>query len=175
MDAWKTCAIALGTTLLLGCAHAGYGAGELRAPRGAAAPSQREGAVEFIWHSGASTHRGTIEAALPDGRRFRGTYVRPWASSGDYDVPQPSWSQRSVTPRWGGEAPWCDARTRTNAALLLNGPVLAHLESRDGTRMRCVFTLFEPDDGLLGGGQGDCQLSTREEVFDALLQASPEG
>ena len=39
----------------------------------------------------------------------------------------------------------------------------------DGTRMRCKFMLRNPDRGLAGGGEGDCQMSTHEKVFDAVL------
>jgi hypothetical protein len=150
----------------MGCHHAGGGIGELRAP----VPEtpgilQRNGHVEFVWASGSDPSKGKIEAFLPDGRRFRGSFVHPrtvqrlssydlyWGAGGG------PWSAASP---W---YPWSGGHFTTH----YGGTALAHLEARDGTRMRCEFTLYRPDAGLAGGGQGDCQLSTNEEVFDAVL------
>jgi hypothetical protein len=38
------------------------------------------------------------------------------------------------------------------------GKMVANLASSDGKHMRCKFQLMDPQDGMSGGGQGQCQL-----------------
>jgi hypothetical protein len=160
------CAAAI---LLMACHHAGSGVGELRAPGDKG--MQQKGRVTLEWQSGADTSTGDIEAKLPDGRLFKGTFVQPqtteWRSN--YDVYWGIW-----TGPWGRAGPWYTG-PRSNFNTHYSSQALAHLETPDGTRMRCAFALFAPDRGLSGGGQGDCQLSTNEEVFDAVLQIHTSG
>lgn len=151
---------------LLGCQHAGGGTGELRTPTpGAPGGTAIKGQVAFHWRSGSDPSEGNMEVELPDGRRFHGKYIQPRATewNTDYDVYWGAW-----TGPWGYARPWYTG-PRTSFLVHYSGKALAHLEAPDATRMRCEFTLFRPDDGLAGGGQGACQLSTNEDVFDAVL------
>lgn len=156
----------LAASLGLACQHAGRGMGELRAPVPGTGALQTKGAVEFRWHSGSDASRGNIEALLPDGRRFAGTFVQPRSSQWyqDYDLYWGVWSGP-----WGAAGPWYRG-PRTGFTTRYGDKALALLQAPDGARMRCEFVLFRPDLGLSGGGQGDCQLSTNEEVFAAVLQ-----
>jgi hypothetical protein len=152
--------------LFVACQHAGSGVGELRAPDGDKGQLQPKGRVTLQWQSGGDTSTGEIEAKLPDGRLFKGSFVQPrtteWRSN--YDV-----FYGAFTGPWGRAGPWYNG-PRNNFITRFSEQALAHLESPDGTRMRCAFALYAPDRGLAGGGQGDCQLSTNEEIFDAVLQ-----
>ncbi len=153
-----------------GCQHAGTGVGELRAPTpGAPNIAQTQGRVAFTWRSGADPSEGQIEAVLPGGRRFHGTYVQPRTTQwrNDYDLYWGAW-----TGPWGYARPWY-LGPRSSFLVQYSGKALAHLEAPDSARMRCEFTLYQPDAGLAGGGQGDCQLSSNEEVFDAVLAREP--
>jgi hypothetical protein len=154
--------------LALGCHHAGSGVGELRAPVPGATGPQTRGPVTFHWDSDADPSIGRIEAALPDGRHFLGSYVQPRTSEwrDDYNL---YWG--AFTGPWGAARPWY-VGPRSSFVTHYSGKALAHLEAPDRTRMRCEFTLFRPDQGLAGGGQGDCQLATNEEIFDAVLRPS---
>jgi hypothetical protein len=51
-----------------------------------------------------------------------------------------------------------------------SGKVLAHLRAPSGEKMRCQFVLKRPEAGLDGGGTGDCQLSTGEDIFGVELK-----
>jgi hypothetical protein len=152
--------------VLLACGpHAGTGVGELRVPEGEHNALQPKGKVTLSWKTGPDISNGEISAALPDGRRFQGTFVQPQRSQwrDNYDLYWGAW-----TGPWGRAGPWYSG-TRGGFTTQYADHVLAHLENGDGTRMRCSFALYQADQGLEGGGQGDCQLSTNEEVFDAVL------
>jgi hypothetical protein len=158
-------AIAL-SLLAVGCAHGGTGTGVLRVPVAGATGLQSSGPVDFRWQSDSNPSAGTIAARLPDGRLFSGQYVQPTTTEwrDNFGPYWGAWSQP-----WGAARPWYNG-PRSSFVVHYNGKALAHLEAPDRTRMRCEFTLFQPSSGLAGGGQGDCQLSTNEEVFDAVLR-----
>jgi hypothetical protein len=168
MDSRSTLFVcALVALTIVGCSHEGGGAGTLEKP--AANPSsgsEAAGTVEFSWKSGADASRGTIAAASPDGRTFQGTFLQPSyvVRQEDYGPYWDAWSSMN----WGVGAPWY-AGSQDDFLTAYGGKALAHLTSADGTRMRCMFVLREPVSGMAGGGEGDCQLSTNERVFHAVL------
>lgn len=150
---------------LLACTHAGVGSGELLAPGTTPGSKQDKGLVAFRWQSGSDPSSGVIEATLPDGRLFRGNYVQPRTTEWQTYY-GPYWG--AWAGPWGMAGPWY-AGPQSSFALHYAGKALAHLKADDGTRMRCEFTLYRPDAGLEGGGEGNCQRSTNEEVFGAEL------
>jgi hypothetical protein len=159
----------VGAFALISCSHEGVGSGVLEKPAASAGGEDPAGIVEFSWRSGADPSAGHIEAVTSDGRKFDGSFIQPkgasWVSS--YDAYWDAWTNVG----WGVPSPWYvgpqDAFITT-----YSGKALAHLIATDGTRMRCVFILREPSSGLTGGGQGDCQMSTKEQVFGAKLAKS---
>lgn len=149
------------------CHFQGSGTALLRVPVVDAPGGVRTlGQIEFRWQSDSDPSRGQIQAALPDGRRFVGTYVQP-TTTGWNDSYAPYWN--SWSGPWGTYRPWYGG-PRSSFSTHYGGSALAHLDGPDGTRMRCEFTLFSPNSGLHGGAQGQCQLSTNEDAFDAILQ-----
>jgi hypothetical protein len=152
---------------LTACHYQGSGTALLRVPvTDAPGGMKPAGQIAFKWKSGSDTSRGQIEAALPDGRSFRGTFVQPTTTVWN-DSYSPYWS--SWSGAWGAYRPWYGG-PRSSFATNYSGRALAHLDGPDGSRMRCEFALFQPNSGLSGGGQGECQLSTNEDAFDAVLQ-----
>ena len=149
------------------CHFQGSGTALLRRPTTEAPGGMKaEGPVAFTWQSASDASRGQIQAALPDGRRFQGTYVQPTTTVWNESY-TPYWT--SWSGPWGPYRPWYGG-PRSSFATNYSGKALAHLDGPDGSRMRCEFALFSPNAGLSGGGQGECQLSTNEDVFGAVLQ-----
>jgi len=151
-----------------GCSHEGEGTGTLEKPGAGTSGSEAAGVVDFRWESGADASHGKIQAVAQDGRVFEGTYLQPSyvVRQEDYTPYWDAWSNMS----WGVGAPWY-VGSQDEFVTAYGGKALAHLTSADGTRMRCTFVLREPVSGLAGGGEGDCQLSTNETVFHAVLKS----
>lgn len=152
---------------LCACTHAGSGSGELQKPaaQGTGA-EQPEGTVDFQWQSGSDPSEGSIVAKLPDGRTFEGTFLQLTSTT-----LEPSYMPYYNTwagPRWGMIGPWY-AGPQEQFVTHYSGKLMAHLSSADGTRMRCEFIARTPESGLAGGAEGDCQLSTQESVFGAVI------
>lgn len=171
---------------LCGCSHEGGGTGTLLVPvdtksaGGEAATSAVEsgaktseaakktvpgGKMDFSWQSGMNASHGSISASSSDGRTFTGTFLQPTRTTtvDDYGPYWTAWSGG-----WGGAGPWYDG-LESDFITTYTGRVLASLIGGDGTRMRCTFLLRDPASGMAGGGEGDCQLSTDEKVFHAVL------
>lgn len=155
--------ISIGLLTLGACHHAGAGKGTLESAQGPTG-SQSEGAVTFVWNSGADPSQGAIEATLPNGTEFHGNYLQV-TNTASVDAYGPYYSTW-VDPGWG--APWY-AGPADGFVTEYSGRAIAHLSADDGTKMRCKFTLRDPASGMVGGGEGDCQLSNNKTVFDAEL------
>lgn len=153
----------LGLGFVLGCHHSGTGQGVLETPA-SQGQTQDAGPVTFNWDSKGDVTEGNIQAALPDGTEFNGTYlqVTNQATSMEYGPYYGTWND----PMWG--AAWYSG-PESGFVTEYTGRVIAHLRAQNGTRMRCKFNLREPISGMSGGGQGDCQLSSNETIFDARL------
>lgn len=113
--------------------------------------------VNFYWTSTDDGNSGVMRASISDenyeGRFFqitqktRGEVLLPlWGRwrNGWYD-----W------PYWGGPLP----NHATQFITRYSGKVVATLESPSKNFMRCRFHLVEPERGMMGGGEGECQLS----------------
>ncbi|MCA9623444.1 MAG: hypothetical protein KC731_30695 [Myxococcales bacterium] len=164
----------LAAALLGGCSSAGVAVGHLEEPTGESRPPTETSGemVTLTWKSAAGVPtRGEIEGILPDGVHFIGPYheVVKTARSEDYDDLwegwTPYWPEWARDPRRAGEP---EIETWNGFVTLFTGRVVANLRSDDGTtRMRCHFSIDEPEEGLRGGGHGHCQLSNGERI-DAL-------
>jgi hypothetical protein len=66
-------------------------------------------------------------------------------------------------PAWGGWAFWGPAPTESFVQHY-TGHVLANLSGPQGQRMRCQFQLLRADEGMKGGGEGQCQLSSGQNI-----------
>lgn len=170
MRRWKAalaaaCAIAAGA--VAGCATSGYGSGRVEAP----GKPEAEGEATFRWTADADATRGTIRAALPDGRIFRGDFLQVTSTTVAQDL-SPYWAS------WGG--PWYGwgyggPYDYTTFVRHYSGRVIAQLEGPNGERMRCRFLLARPEDGPQSGGVGDCELSSGETIAYATLRGEEGG
>jgi hypothetical protein len=153
-------------TATTACQHSGGGAGTLEAPAAQGGGSQAKGTVAFTWHSKADPSKGSIQATMPNGKQFSGTYlqVTSRATADDYGAYYGVWRD----PGWG--SPWYNGPS-AGFVTMYSGQAVAHLKADNGTRMRCKFALREPESGLAGGGDGDCQLTDNRTVFDARLKS----
>ncbi|MFT3927859.1 MAG: hypothetical protein QM778_35355 [Myxococcales bacterium] len=158
----RTC-ITLSLVALGACQHGGGGQGTLESAA-TADGTKAEGPVTFLWHSGVDPTQGNIEATLPNGTEFNGTFLQATATvnADAYGPYYNAWGD----PAWGN--PWYSGPA-DGFVTEYSGQVLAHLTAASGTRMRCKFSLRDPVSGMTGGGAGDCQLSDNQTIFDAQL------
>ncbi|MDB4989335.1 MAG: hypothetical protein JWN04_4513, partial [Myxococcaceae bacterium] len=127
---------------LAGCHYQGSGTALLRAPTPSEPGGMKsQGQIVFKWQSRGDSSNGQIQAALPDGRRFSGTFVQPTTTdwNSNYSPYYNSWSGP-----WGMNRPWYGG-PRSSFAVQYSGKALAHLDGPDGSRMRCEFSLFRPN------------------------------
>ncbi|WAS89886.1 hypothetical protein [Nannocystis punicea] len=137
------------------------------AQTGAAAPAVKHENVVFHWTSGDDSLSGRIKTKLPDGESFTGKYheISRTATVDEYGDFYNAWyADPWMGPSWywGGSWPYYD----TVEEFITNntGKVVATLQGDRGTKMRCRFTLDDPDRGIKGGGTGECQLSNGERI-----------
>ncbi len=149
----------------LGCATSGIATGELVTPSGS------RSSVVFDWRSAdGDPTKGQISTILPDGTEYAGSY---------FEITR-TIQQSSLAPLWVGwdpywpswTAPWAGygGSGYTTFTRVYSGRVVATLQDPQGTRMRCRFQLAEPQNGLAGGGVGDCEMQDGTQVRDAVLE-----
>jgi hypothetical protein len=138
------------------CASAtGVGTGALEPSR-----TGRPETVDFAWSAEPSAARGTIEAALPDGERFRGSWIRLDART---DPGVLAAYFRAFDGGWMGLSAPAFARA-------YEGDLVALLDGPHEKRMRCRFQLAHPERGLAAGGLGSCELTDGHTVEYAELR-----
>ncbi|MEI9952258.1 MAG: hypothetical protein WDO74_25535 [Pseudomonadota bacterium] len=154
-----------------GCASSGTAVGELKEPTG-------EKEVTLLWKSEAlNPQRGSISGKLPDGTHYSGRYFEVVKAAAE-DVYGPAWD--GWDPYWSGWYPsWyggpVDDLDWPGFVTIYTGRVIANLKSDDDkSRLRCRFTIADPNAGLKGGGVGQCQLSNGQAISDVVL-ASDRG
>jgi hypothetical protein len=126
-------------------------------------------AVQFSWKSTDGGVSGTMDAALKDGQTFSGPYLQVTSTT----------RSQAFDPMWSGwEHGWGEfggfgefgglggfgSFPDTTFTTHYSGRVMANLQAADGQRMRCHFHLNHPDEGMGGGGQGQCQLKSGRSV-----------
>ncbi|MDC0718964.1 hypothetical protein [Nannocystis bainbridge] len=137
------------------------------AEKGAPAPAATHERVAFQWTSGTDSLSGRIKTQLPGGEAFEGRYheITKTATVDEYGDLYGAWYAdpwMGSNWYWGGTWPYYDS---VEEFITRNtGKVVATLEGDRGTKMRCRFTLEDPDRGIKGGGTGECQLSNGERI-----------
>lgn len=154
--AWSWLAV-LTLAVLAACTTTGMGGGQLT---GAGADEQ---AVVFTWRSTDGAMSGSMNAQLPN-ETYTGRFFQITRQTRS-EVLAPLWTHWSLGwydwPYWGGVAqgPYPYPYPTVQFITHYSGKVVATLESPGNQRMRCRFHLAEPARGMLGGGEGECQLS----------------
>jgi hypothetical protein len=167
MASVKTLLCAITAVLAAACVHSGTGHGVLTAPE--TTPDgigQPKGNATFEWQTRGNGSEGELTATLPDGRVYKGTFLQ-MTGSVRHETASMYWSYWQ-SPRWGSWGPGYYGPS-TQFSTFYKGKVLAYLQAPDRSLMRCHFVLRDPSQGVRGGGQGECQLSTQEKVFGATL------
>jgi hypothetical protein len=140
--------------ILVGCKSTGSGSGESRSG---------DVKVNFTWQQSEATD-GTLAATVTDASGQQETYQGKF-----YQITQNS---RIETigglwdpwyPRWGGWADW-GPEPEESFIEHYTGHVVANLSGPDGMRVRCQFQLLRADEGMKGGGQGQCQLPSGKTI-----------
>lgn len=152
---WKTlaargAAIVCTASAIAACTTTGTGMG-----------SERAGNVRanFSWTS-TDDRTGTLTANLSTSDTYTGRFFQ---ITHDTRVD-------TLGPLWAGWAgPWHGWRywgPEPTSAFVVHytGRVVANLEDPNGQHMRCHFHLVHPQQGMVGGGQGECQLPTGETI-----------
>lgn len=119
--------------------------------------------VPFSFESQSDTHGLMFSTLGKGGEHFQGPYVRVEKSTKGHLLVEvfngwssPEWEELQHDP----DGDWtATATTYGDFANFYTGKVVATLTGSEGHLMRCRFSLTSPDAGLLGGGEGDCQVS----------------
>ena len=112
----------------------------------------------FSWESSDGTS-GTMSATMPGGNTYRGRYFQITRNT-TVDSIGPLW-----VGGWGGTGDrggwgwgYWDAAPSPDFITHYSGRVVANLAQPSGAHMRCQFRLAIPEEGMNGGGLGQCQL-----------------
>jgi hypothetical protein len=98
-----------------------------------------------------------MSATLSGGQSYSGQYFEITKDT-TTDSVGPLWY--GWVPGWGYGGGWdyWGAYPTPDFITHYTGRVVANLGSPSGAHMRCKFVLVHPDDGMNGGGSGQCQL-----------------
>jgi hypothetical protein len=112
--------------------------------------------VNFSWKSSDSVS-GSMNASLSDGKTYTGQFFQI-TSDTTVDNLGPLWTGWGGYGGrgWGGD--WGFWNSGPEFVTHYSGRVVANLATPDGEHMRCKFQLVHPQDGMAGGGTGQCQL-----------------
>ncbi|HJY41203.1 MAG TPA: hypothetical protein VJ303_08205 [Steroidobacteraceae bacterium] len=115
--------------------------------------------ANFAWKS-TDDRTGTLTANLSNGDTYSGQFFQV---THDTRV-------ETLAPLWNGWAgPWHGWRywgpyPDTAFVTHYSGRVVANLADGAGEHMRCHFTLMHPQNGMSGGGEGQCQLPSGQTI-----------
>jgi hypothetical protein len=154
--------LTLAATLLGGCVASGPIKGRLTSPGGAATP------ITLYYRSERFNQNGMMHATMPDGESFTGRYLEV-TSDTDAEMLDPFWGGWGVG--WAGWGPWSDdygawvvGADVPTFVRNYSGTVIATLLGDRSGRMRCRFRLAEPEEGMSGGGVGECEVSGGSKI-----------
>jgi len=148
---------ALKAGLLLGMIGAAAGCATTGSGFGATATGTDP--MSFSWKSSDNVS-GTLTATVDGGKTYVGQYFEV-TSDTQSDGLGPLWA--GWGGRWG-DGGWGVWGAGPDFLTTYSGRIVANLGAADGTHMRCRFTLRSPDDGMSGGGIGECQLPDGHRV-----------
>lgn len=175
---WLPSTLALSLALTIGCKSQGSFSGDVdetqpptetgTTDKNPPAPAPKHERVPFTWSSDTEgAHSGQMQTTLPDGESFSGQFhqITENTTAQTLDGFYGSW----YGDPWGGPDWWWDGDWPYYDAPVeyiryYTGRVVAVLDSEQGKSMRCQFRLDEPDRGMKGGGQGNCQVSNGEHI-----------
>jgi hypothetical protein len=107
-----------------------------------------------------------MTVTLPTGEAFAGKYVQITSTTTANTVPPAFWG-----PWWGDWGPfgypWYDGADYPTFVRNYSGKVVATLFGDRGDTMRCRFNLSGPEEGMHGGGVGECQVSSGGQITAA--------
>jgi hypothetical protein len=154
-------AVGLGAMTLGGCTASGPISARITRPADG-------GTVVMRYQSQRFTNNGTINATLPDGQRFSGNYLQVTSDTSG-EMLDPYWGGWGTG--WDGWSPWSDdygpwipGADMPTFIRNYSGKVIAVLTGDRGGNMRCRFRLAEPDQGMSGGGLGECETKRQERI-----------
>ncbi len=143
--------------LLLGMASAAAGSATMGSGFGSTVKGTDP--VSFSWRS-TDNVSGTLTATVEGSKTYTGQYFEVTSDTRG-DSLGPLWVGWGSRWRDGGWGAW---DTGSDFLTTYSGRVVANLVASDGTRIRCRFTLRAPDDGMSGGGIGECQLPDGQRI-----------
>jgi hypothetical protein len=142
---------------------------------GALAASQTTGpahdSVRFAWAADQPGLSDGVIAAQLGGVTFRGRYQQEMLMSSEA-VAQSQVFGRVHDPGWWkriADEPWWEPGYYAKSGSRASDRVTCLLRAPDRTRMTCDLTLVDPTQGLGGGAQGQCRLSSGETIRDVVL------
>jgi hypothetical protein len=146
---------ALLAAIAAGCTTMGTGTGST--PTGGSPTT-------FSWKS-TDGISGTISASMSNGKTYSGQYFQITKDT-TVDTIGPLWDGWGdfggigYGRGYGGDFGWdyWGAFASPDFITHYTGRVVANLMEPGGSHMRCQFRLIRPDDGMNGGGIGQCQL-----------------
>ena len=140
---------------LSGCVYSGAIAGRVDAPGAQPKP------ITMNFQTQRFGAGGTINTELPSGEYFTGRYLQITSEM----------TADSFGPGWGGWGPWGpgwgDWGGGADYATFVqnySGKVIATLFGDHKNTMRCRFQLANPQQGMSGGGIGECQVTNGETI-----------
>ncbi|MBM4268662.1 MAG: hypothetical protein FJ144_18965 [Deltaproteobacteria bacterium] len=124
--------------------------------------------IEMEYQSQTFGTGGTITATVPSGESFNGHYAVITRTSGT-DTLGTSWggwgSWEPYWKDWGPHgSPWVQGDDFATFVQNYSGKAIATLFGDRGDTMRCRFQLSDPEEGMEGGGVGQCQTSSGENL-----------
>jgi hypothetical protein len=140
----STAALLLTVACAAGCATMGTGSGST---------ASGTHPVIFNWKS-SDDISGSIKATLAAGKTYTGKYFQVTRDTDVSDL-GPLWAGWGPGWRRGG---WYGWDPGPQFITQYSGRVVANLTTSGGGHMRCRFQLVHPDEGMAGGGSGECQL-----------------
>jgi len=124
--------------------------------------------VTMRYRTDRFTDNGMLTATTPDGQQYSGRFLQV-TSDTDAETLDPYWGGWGVG--WDGWGPWSDdygpyiiGADVPTFIRNYSGKVIATLLGDRGGRMRCRFRLAEPEQGMAGGGIGECQTASGEKI-----------
>lgn len=115
--------------------------------------------ANFAWTS-TDDRTGTMTANLSTNDTYTGQFFQITRDT-RVDTLGPLWS--GWANPWRGWRYW-GPEPDTAFVTHYSGRVVANLQDPAGQHMRCHFHLMHPQQGMVGGGQGECQLPSGKTI-----------
>ena len=125
-------------------------------------------AVVMDWKEDTFNSSGTLAVSLPDNELFTGKYLQITSTS-TADTLGTAWGGwggwGSYWSDWGAYGgTWVGGSSYSTFLQNYSGKVISTLFGNKGSVMRCRFQLGNPQQGMPGGGIGQCQLKNGDTI-----------